>query len=708
MTVKLTREQIVTGWKKWEKIFLSVEFLAIVILAILLYADFQTRLDAGVREQVGIITFKQKTVQRKYSGRAVWESMESSFPLYNKDSIRTGDFSDAEITLNDGTKLEVDENTLIMLNISKEEKEIDFAYGALTTKRSGDLVSDDGGSLSIRSGGSLVALNKADVSISQNKGESLLVDVKSGIANLLSGDQKKEISVDEKIEIQGEEIKVSQKPFRVVSPASNFKSIFSGDWVNIEYNIEGWNNSKTAVLEFSRSRDFKNVFYKRSIPSEKFSEPFKPGIYYWRAVDGGKVASVGKVNLVKVVPSNLINPVNNKKYFTSKEQVFIPFSWSREEGVAQYILEISNDKNFENITIQKNSLGTSISLELPVGDFYWRVKSVIGSNVEPIYSVSQSISVSNDSQKAPPNLMHPKSGDELSATIISQSGISFFWSQISGYSSFELQISKRKDFSDPINLTTNSRNNLIYKDSIGLGEYFWRVRGVTSNGDKGDYSLASNFLVTDASKNVFNLQSDSSVSEVDVARDGIVLKWKKLPINGTYEVILAKDKDFKNVVRKVVTNLNQATIKELVTGKYYWKVSLLNEQGEPTLVSDYKSFDVSDKFGPIYPQTGLIINMTTKSDLAFRWQKRPGVTNYTIVIYADENGENKKILQKSTSLSEFLLDEIEILDQGKFIWEIFYDESGEKKKEFTSTFQIELDPLPENLELLTPKVQYAE
>jgi hypothetical protein len=104
-------------------------YLIPILLLVILFFDFRRRLDAGSREQIGTITFKEKTVQRKFTDRVVWESMENSFPLYNKDSIRTGELSDAEITLTDGTKLAMDENSLIVLNITKGEQEIDFAYG---------------------------------------------------------------------------------------------------------------------------------------------------------------------------------------------------------------------------------------------------------------------------------------------------------------------------------------------------------------------------------------------------------------------------------------------------------------------------------------------------------------------------------------------------------------------------------------------------
>ena len=56
------------------------------------------------------------------------------------------------------------------------------------------------------------------------------------------------------------------------------------------------------------------------------------------------------------------------------------------------------------------------------------------------------------------------------------------------------------------------------------------------------------------------------------------------------------------------------------------------------------------------------------------------------------------------------MDELSLLDEGRFVWQIIVENptSGEKNVEFSSNFSISLDPLPDKLELLSPKVQYAD
>jgi hypothetical protein len=56
------------------------------------------------------------------------------------------------------------------------------------------------------------------------------------------------------------------------------------------------------------------------------------------------------------------------------------------------------------------------------------------------------------------------------------------------------------------------------------------------------------------------------------------------------------------------------------------------------------------------------------------------------------------------------MDELSLLDEGKFNWQILVENpsTSEKTVEFSSNFSISLDKLPEKIELLTPKVQYAD
>ena len=67
-------------------------------------------------DPVGTIVFKKRTAQRKFIDRVVWDRLKHTSPVYDGDTIRTIEFSEAIITFNDeATFLSLNENTMIQI-----------------------------------------------------------------------------------------------------------------------------------------------------------------------------------------------------------------------------------------------------------------------------------------------------------------------------------------------------------------------------------------------------------------------------------------------------------------------------------------------------------------------------------------------------------------------------------------------------------------
>lgn len=707
MTDFQSKIDAVISWKLWEKLFLLFEILLIPALFLILFFDFRRRLDAGTREQIGVISFKEKTVQRKYADRVVWEGMETSFPLYNRDSIRTGDLSDAEITLSDGTKLEIDENSLIVLNITKEEKEIDFAYGTLSANSSSN---NSGDAIKIKSGETVVALDKSDISLKQNEDKSLILDVKSGVANLFQNGKENQINNGEKAVLSDQETKITKNPFKVISPSSNLKLASTNLKNDVEFSFEGLDKADKNFLEIYKDRKFTSIFTKRNITGNKLSESLPEGNYYWRTISNGTVGSSGKISSLQIKSAQLISPNNNRKYFATKDQTMVSFSWVSQNDFNQSIVEVSSDSDFSKIISERGTLGKSISMELPQGNFYWRVKSIINSNSDPIYSSIQKFEITNEEPSKSPNLLYPKSNDSIPESVVSINGLKFIWTDVKGYKDYNLEIANNANFKDSKIINSIQSTSYQFKDKVTSGNYFWRVIGITPSGKSGDPSKSNSFSIKALEGNIFSLNSVSSISKVKMQKEGLQLKWKKLPIQGSYKIAIGKDSEVKNIVKTISSNVNQVVVNDLDLGSYFWKVSLVDDDENSLYVSESKSFSIFDTSGPIYPTKDQIINMSNKESIVFSWSAQSNIKNYTIQIYQLKGSKKVLIMQKSTSINSFLMDELSLLDEGRFVWQIIVENptSGEKNVEFSSNFSISLDPLPDKLELLSPKVQYAD
>ena len=97
---------------------------------VLFYKDINLSLNAN-SEPIGVIYFKQNSAQRRLQSRNLWERIKVSSPVYEGDRIRTGDLSEASAVFNDGSKIDIHENTLIQL-FSDENKVLNFINGSIT------------------------------------------------------------------------------------------------------------------------------------------------------------------------------------------------------------------------------------------------------------------------------------------------------------------------------------------------------------------------------------------------------------------------------------------------------------------------------------------------------------------------------------------------------------------------------------------------
>jgi hypothetical protein len=113
-----------------------INLTVIAYSGFLLYNDYSSSIQTSGTVQIGTITFKKKVAERKYTQQVIWEKVENNTPVYNFDSIRTEAGSLAVINLNDGTAIELEEETMVVLQQSQEGLDIDFEQGAISASTS--------------------------------------------------------------------------------------------------------------------------------------------------------------------------------------------------------------------------------------------------------------------------------------------------------------------------------------------------------------------------------------------------------------------------------------------------------------------------------------------------------------------------------------------------------------------------------------------
>ncbi|HEY1406332.1 MAG TPA: FecR domain-containing protein, partial [Spirochaetota bacterium] len=160
-----------------------------------LYRDFVATSSVS-QEKIGTITYKKKKAERKFSSRATWEGLSQSSPVYNHDSIKTAESASATINLNDGTVLDLDENTLVVLAINKGEAAVDVGSGSLFANGQGS------SALTVRAKGNTITTKKGSLSLSLDKDDVKLRMVSGGASVAATGGTQT-VSGDEALHLSG-------------------------------------------------------------------------------------------------------------------------------------------------------------------------------------------------------------------------------------------------------------------------------------------------------------------------------------------------------------------------------------------------------------------------------------------------------------------------------------------------------------------------
>jgi hypothetical protein len=113
----------------------------------------------------------------------------------------------------------------------------------------------------------------------------------------------------------------------------------------------------------------------------------------------------------------------------------------------------------------------------------------------------------------------------------------------------------------------------------------------------------------------------------------IKISWLKSEFAQTYNVQLATDKDFSNLIDEQQTKDNSFTTKTLSPGNYFSRVQLVAEDGFKTLYSPTLTWEVIEQ-----PKLGDIGSVAEGEDeITLKWPAVPNMSGYMIQVATDKN-----------------------------------------------------------------------
>ena len=126
---------IMVKFNKTDRVILTVSTLIVILYSYFLYYDsFLFNAENSSYKQIGVLSLSANDVRRKSVESFLWSPAKTQQTLHEKDSIFTGEKSKAELLLNDGSLIKLEENSLVILSMKEGDLELNLKYGEIQTE----------------------------------------------------------------------------------------------------------------------------------------------------------------------------------------------------------------------------------------------------------------------------------------------------------------------------------------------------------------------------------------------------------------------------------------------------------------------------------------------------------------------------------------------------------------------------------------------
>ncbi|MDR0550704.1 MAG: FecR family protein [Spirochaetaceae bacterium] len=523
MNAKTPRSGINRSRKKFgfthNDFIVSIVCVAGAIFAFLFFwRDLNGTLTRVNEPYIGIVRYKYKVAQRRFSDRLVWDMLKQDTPVYAGDRIHTTALSEAEITFRRGETLTLDENCLVQIFETADGTRIELSAGKI------DFSTGDKGAVLhlVQSGAEVIISAGSVVSANSNPAGKAEIQVSKGIAEFVTKDgERHEASAGGAMALSKSGVAENLPIISLITPTPNQTLVSSGGAAPVDFMwmTQNFTAAHRVRLEISEDRHFSRIIEKSTENGTRRSINLEPGIYWWRAypvtenTDAENTAPnspaesfAHKFTVVAPAKPELLAPENGAVFSYRNKNPAVQFSWRTGAAVKpgeappRWLLTVAGNAEFNNPEIIQTLSGQNFTADnLEAGRWYWRVTAIFTDTDEGISAPSETFIFTIERTSAaslnPVDLKLPADGAFVNIEDSAKS-VNFIWREEAEAESYRISFSRDADFTNNV-LTRNtneSRFNFSARETaLPPGIYFWRVTWKDADGIEAPPSQARQF-----------------------------------------------------------------------------------------------------------------------------------------------------------------------------------------------------------------------
>jgi hypothetical protein len=564
-----------------------------VISFILFWRDLNSTLTKQNESPIAIISFKQKTAQRRFGDRVIWDLLKKDSPIYSDDVIHTSDLAEATIFFtNDEASIDIGENTLLQVSTADSVTRIVLS-GGFVNINSGN----KGAKLILVSSGTEVGIDEGSI-VSANAGAigsagGAGLQVVKGSANIISDEGNIEAAAGSAISLNAAGQPVSSASVSLLSPVPSARYLSNSDetGVTFSWSRSGFGPNDSARFQIAADQRFAGIIESVDInDADTRTVNLKPGAYWWRVFavrpgDASGAPELAIANKFLIAAAKTLETIAPAANSVMTRRPSLRFQWSTDENADMYLLQAAADPSLQNPVFQEYVRGDSYTYEgLEEGTWYWRLRALYAADWEGAqYNPSASKTAAFTITRAEPELTAPVLIMPGNAEFINigqgAKNILFSWKNEDAAANYTLEIANDIDFQELLLVKATLENNYLFNpstQSVKAGVYFWRVRFEDAGGRSSPLS-AVRYFNADENLIVFESVFPPDNYIVNDTRFGdLYFQWNS-NLESPSHFQLARDSSFSTLLIDNIMNETMLRpgpqLGRLAEGAYYWRVT---------------------------------------------------------------------------------------------------------------------------------------
>ncbi len=414
----------------------------------------------GEERKVGRVTFRYRVAQRRASDRVVWQDVRPGSLVYDNNFVRTDRLSEAIVELENGTRVELDPDSMIVIQLDRGRPALELRRGSIAVDNTG------GRGAAVKAGGHRLRLDGGHARITATESGAVVETRRGRVVQEEAGRERELDAGGAHLLAQGKPAQRSALLLGQALPEDSHR-IFTA---NITARVEFSWDANLPELEIALDRDFTLGARRWTTQGRRLGVELPDGVYYWRVRGGQQTSERRKFRVVRLPPLVLVAPENAARLMAAGTELPLHFSWQEFSLASGYRVQLSATPEFRN-PIERSLRATGTTLPVRVGSWYWRVvaePSLPGSGTT---SEVRRLVLEQKATVRAPRLLEPRSRARLA---VGASTV-FTWSSDEREAISELQIATDPQFGNVVLRAQTGAGFLRHGNALPAGRFYWRV-----------------------------------------------------------------------------------------------------------------------------------------------------------------------------------------------------------------------------------------